>query len=208
MKKRFLVGLTIGFLMFGIVGMVNAQTFIEDFEAPFESWESDWLGTYTNLENYYVATNSGGTSYRGNNPDGLWLDDGDGLYGLDIATIIFDTAFGSNLTALEIDIAGHVSIRLQVFDMSNNSILDIPVALTSGTGSDPGVYSHYVATSTNGISRFSFIPTQGSQVEGNTGIDNVIVRTDGAPVPVPSTIFLLASGLVGLAGVARKKMKK
>ncbi|MFH0726576.1 MAG: PEP-CTERM sorting domain-containing protein [Pseudomonadota bacterium] len=32
--------------------------------------------------------------------------------------------------------------------------------------------------------------------------------TPAATVPVPSTIFLLGAGLVGLAGVARKKMKK
>ena len=39
-------------------------------------------------------------------------------------------------------------------------------------------------------------------------IDNFTYVSSGAPIPEPATMFLLGSGLVGLAGFRRKKFKK
>jgi hypothetical protein len=109
--------------VFAPASQAFATTYVEDIEAPFPAWESGWLGTNTNLQNYYVAEEGSPHSYRGNNPDGLWIDDGDGVYGGDTVEIKFNNAFGSSLTSLALDIAGYVPTHLKIYDMSNNLIL-------------------------------------------------------------------------------------
>jgi hypothetical protein len=154
--------------------------------------------------NYYVATGTPDHSYRGNNPDGLWLDDGNGVYSGNVA-IAFNTTFGASLTSFAIDVAGYVPTTLQVYDMSDTPLLSSSVTLTAGAFTDPGTYAHYSATSSNGISKFVFTQDSGSQIEGNTSIDNVVVTTGINSVPEPTTMLLLGFGIVGLAGARRSK---
>jgi len=178
----------------GVEQAVGVVILTEDFEDPFPAWESGWLGVNSNLENYY-----GQGAGRGNNPDGLWISDGDGVFKGDPSVdIVFDPVFGATLMSFAIDVAGHVPVTLRVLDMSSNVLLDVSVTLTDGALTDPGTYASYSVTSSNGISGFSFIP-EISQVEGNTGIDNVSVT-----IPEPATILLL--GLGGLA-VLRKRRR-
>lgn len=176
-----------------------ATVMTEDFEGDFPSWENEWLGTNSNLQNYY-----GVGAGRGNNPDGLWIDDGDGVQGIDIVEIIFDTSFGATLSTFAIDIATHISgLSIQVFDISGLSIFNSSVARTSGATQEPGIYDSFFVSSSNGISGFSLFTT-GGQIEGNTGIDNVSVTTGAASIPEPVSFALLAFGLVGI-GVFREK---
>lgn len=166
----------------------SAAILTEDFEAPFPAWETGWLGTNSNLTNFY-----GVGSARGNNPDGLWVGN---------ANIVFNPTFGGTLTSLDLDVAGYASgTRLQIFDMSNSILLDQLVSLTSGAFTDPGTYSNYSVSSLNGISGFSFV---GESIVGNTSIDNVVVSTSSSqPVPEPFTII---GTLIG--GTAALRMKK
>ncbi len=182
-----------------------AITYIENFEAAFPAWKSGWLGMNSNLQNYYAVTGSYNNTYRGNNLDGLWLDDNDGSYANDIVDIIFNPSFGNNLTSFAIDIAGYAPAQLQIFDKFNSLLLNTPIALTNGAWTDPGIYAHYAVTSANGISKFSFIGTSTPQIEGNTSIDNVVVNYNDAVIPEPASLSLLGLGLLGLLGLKKRK---
>jgi hypothetical protein len=198
MKMRLLAALATVGLLIGS-SRVEAAPLLEDFEADFPAWQSGWLGTYSNLRNFYVDIGLS-NSVRGNNPDGLWLSDGDGTFDDPLVTIDFAGPFGLLLTSFSIDIAGHVPVGFRVFDSSGATLLSVPsVAATQGGFTDPGVYLNYAVSSGTGIGGFEFA-NSGSQVEGNTSIDNV--RVDTAPVPqsVPEPASLTLIGL-GMAGV-------
>jgi hypothetical protein len=172
-----------------MTGPLRAGVLTEDFNAAFPSWESGWLGTNSNLTNYYGV--GGG---RGNNPDGLWIGETD---------IIFDSGFAASLTNLSFDVAGYAAAQVQIYDGSGTLLADVPLSLTFGGTSYPGVYAHYSATSSNGIGGFRIL---GGSVLGNTSIDNVVVDTGGAPgVPEPGSLALLGSGLLFGAGLVRRR---
>jgi hypothetical protein len=76
----------------------------EDFNAPFPDWESGWLGVNSNLVNYYVADGYLDT-YRGNNPDGLWVADSMTYHGGNVI-VSFQPSFAATLTSLSIGIEG------------------------------------------------------------------------------------------------------
>jgi hypothetical protein len=167
----------------------QAAQYVEDFEAPFPNWESGWLGSNSNLTNYY-----GLHAGRGNNPDGLWFGE---------TSIAFNTAFGSSIQSLSFDIASWVSGSIKFYDMSNNLISTQLFTPTQGAFSDPGIYQHFSVNTSTGLSHFDFI---GNSITGNTSIDNVTVNI--AAVPEPETYALMSAGLGVLAAVARRRQWK
>lgn len=122
------------------------------------------------------------SSFRGNNPDGLWRSDGDRFATGDVVGINFDSAFGMALGFFEIDIAAWVSdLVLRVFDMTGNEIFNSLVIPAYGAFTDPGVYAHFVVNSGNGISAFHLSAGANATIRGNTSIDNVRVVAISEP---------------------------
>ncbi|MBZ2185166.1 MAG: PEP-CTERM sorting domain-containing protein [Bryobacter sp.] len=73
----------------------------------------------------------------------------------------------------------------------------------------PGSYFNFTATSSSGIGGFRFISKTdhfGSQVEGNTSIDNVIATRTGESIPEPGTWMLLGGALTAVR-VLRSRRK-
>lgn len=169
--------------------------YTEDFEDPFPVWESNWLGTYSNIQNVY-----GVGADRGNNPDGLWI--ADGLGNGSAAEITFDLAFGSTITNFSIDVTSWIQTAVfEAFDVSGNIIHSIAITSFAGGYSDPGSYQTISFSSVNGLGGFNIT---GGSIEGNTSIDNVIATTGAVNVSEPTSIAVLGLGLLGFA-LRRKK---
>lgn len=173
----------------------SAALVFEDFEAPFPAWETGWLGTHSDLVNYYGV----GTG-RGNNPDGLWPAGIAGPNSVDPILVTFAPSVASTISQLSLDVAGYVDTNLRVVDALGTTIYDQPITLTFGAFTDPGTYAHYTIASANGIMSFSFTSPSSS---GNTSIDNVEVTI----VPEPAAAAVLgALGLVGFAAYRRSRV--
>ena len=171
----------------------------ENFDDTFPNWESRYLGTHSNLQNYY-----GVGAGRGNNPNGLWVQDGLSLS--NETRITFDTLFGQSLTALSIDITTHVSnLIFEIFDSLGATLLSYVMPVLNGGNSCCGEnYETKSVTSTSGIGGFRFL---GGRIEGNTAIDNVIATAgDVVPVavPAPAPLALMGLGLAALGWTRRK----
>jgi hypothetical protein len=69
---------------------------------------------------------------------------------------------------------------------------------------NPGVYSHYSATSTTGIGGFRFL---GTYIEGWTSTDNVVVNQGETSVPEPAALGLIGLGLLALAGIGKRRAR-
>lgn len=198
MRTRLGFAAAVSVLALSVSAPAMATTLIEDFEAPFPAWESGWLGTNSNLQNYF-----GPGEGRGNNPDGLWIRDG--LDNGADAVISFDTAFGATLSSFEIDVAAFATPTLRIWDLAGATLLSVVLPYNPGAYSDPGVYNHFSVASTNGIGGFSFV---GDSVEGNVSIDNVRVNVEGitSAVPEPATWAMMITGF-GLAGSALRRRR-
>jgi hypothetical protein len=189
-------------ILLAIALPVAAGTLTEDFNAPFPAWESGWLGVNSNLVNYYVAIGDP-HSFRGNNPDGLWLADSMTIHPGNVI-ISFLPSFAATLTSLSIDIAGYAPLRFEIFDATGQVLLNNQLTLTDGAESIPGVYANYSAASTTGIGGFEFL---GDGVEGNTSIDNVVVDQGGSAAPEPAAWGLIGAGLLALAGIGKRRAR-
>ena len=168
----------------------QADTFVENFNTSFPTWESGWLGTNSNLSNVYGVGQD-----RGNNPDGLWIGK---------TNIAFNQTFGASITTLDFDVASWINGTISAYNSSNSLISTQAFSANYGAYSLPGTYQHFSFASNSGISSFTF---NGGDVLGNISIDNVQVSTVSA-VPEPETYAMLIAGLGVMGAIARRRKQK
>jgi hypothetical protein len=200
MLRKGVVVAALAFFAFGALSSANAAVYTESFEAsPFSVWQSGWFGVNSNAVNYYSDPDD-----RGNNPDGIWIADTT-LDGGTPVDIVFNAGFAATLSSFALDVAGFSPTTLTFYDQDFNVLSATSVTLTLGAFTDPGVYSHYSVTSTNGIGGFSF----SGAATGNTSIDNLEASTEAtSAVPESSTWAMIILGFGGVGFMAYRRSRK
>lgn len=177
----------------------SANVLMEDF-SDLPGWQQQWFGTQSNAKNFYQVSNLGPASYRGNNPDGLWLDDNDGVVGDTDLSVVFNTEFANSLSLFSVDVASSLNdLTLVFFDAQGQNLFSQSIQSSFSAGASPAGYQNFTISSFSGISGFSFLST--GSVEGNVSIDNLFALgtpATVASVPEPGSMVLLGLGLLGL----------
>jgi hypothetical protein len=179
MKRVVLVG----FLSL-VASSAGAEVLCEGFPDPLGGWRDRWFAQNSDARNYYVCSGGSDEDFRGNNPCGLWICDGDS--NVLQADVEFNPVFGTNVTHFAIGIMPFVPADLIVRDTGGNIIYQTPLVV-DGTF-PPCPTRTYECDTPTGLGSFHIVPTGGSQIEGNTSIDDVCVTT-GEPVSVEASTW-------------------
>jgi hypothetical protein len=167
MKKLVIVA----FLLL-TAGHAFADVLCEDFPDPLGGWKTRWLGTNSDMCNYYVCWGGSGEDERGNNPCGIWVSDYDG----DAQTchIHFNAGFGATVSHIDFPVmafaGGNITINYGTGSYSTALVAD---------GTFPPCPTNVYSTDTNGGLIDVILSPTGGQIEGNTSVDNVCVTTGG-----------------------------
>lgn len=106
-----------------------------------------------------------------------------------------------NVSFWAADVDGNDVLNAQAFDSSGGLLESITVNAGDTDTGDGEAFQ--VSFSSAGIKQIEIITTQGGEAVG-WGLDSVSFT----PVPVPGAVWLLGSGLAGLAGIRTTKRRK
>lgn len=167
----------------GLLFSAGGTILTEAFDDPLSGWKTRFMGLYSNLQNLYVQYGScwsgpNDEDCRGNNLDGIWIADDDNSNSN--SYIRFDAGFAETIQSFAMDIGSHIGGTLTVYDADLNVILSsaIPYGCSNcAYGSGSNIYHNFAVTSTNGVGGFDIT---GSWVEGNVGIDNIVLEVGPA----------------------------
>lgn len=225
MKKMILTSVILFFLgiqpvnaaIFNLYGIGDRSDFVTALGgAPFISQDFESYAVDTDLDGVEFLPGVSVTS----NADivEVWGGIGDQeLFALDGTTrmssedLYYDIHLGSyNAVGFDIDAydpytPGPGIMEIFFSDGTSSSINIFPTNLTEDDPVFFGVISDVFIDSI----RWTEGPELGGSGNEETALDNFLVaNANTAPVPEPATLFLLGTGLVGLAGAGRKRLFK
>ena len=214
MKKRLLTGLTIGMYVLCVVGMANAEIYGGvDFPSGAISFADEWIfyePTSDVLAPYNdPASALGIPDYP---PSSNYVSLGDeGILVLKFTNNSLTTSW-DNSDDLWIFEVGGLSEPTSV-DISTNGLDWINVGNTIG-----GTYGididSYISSGVVLGERYNYVrltdllPHQSDSPWEGADIDAVGAISSTSPVPIPGSVWLLGTGLAGLAGIRTRRRKK
>ena len=202
------VNAVLNFVLTGNIEVLNAQDSKGHVWVNLAAWTSGHVFS-RDLQVYYdVSWDSSSNQYIGYNHN-EYNEDWDDLFQVNPtvtgSTYNFDVPLSLNLEGLPADEMTYVQVWISTF--AGGAITDFSNTLKT----DPD--NPFVITSSPPGSTY-ILETDYSEVDGVGlfgNLDGEIVGGSGTgdtPIPEPATILLLGTGLVGIAGITRRKLKK
>ncbi len=103
---------------------------------------------------------------------------------------------------------GLFNMTMDDFDGNTHSVLTISFTLTDTSGTWASASDVLIDNNKGFLAAAHIFVSTGDASDDNLTTGFAGNGTPGTPVPEPATMFLLGSGLIGLAGLARRKLKK
>ena len=211
MKKKMLAGLTMGMFMFVMVNMASAAIYGGiDFPDGAVSFADEWIlyEPSTNVHPPYDdPTAALGIPDYPSSSNYVSLGD-EGVLVLKFTDNSLTTSWDNSedLWVFEVGAA----IEPTSVDISTNGLDWINVGKTGGSTSGIDIDA-YISSGIVLGERYSYVrltdllPHQSTGSNEGADIDAVGAISSASPVPIPGAVWLLGTGLAGLAGTRRKE---
>jgi len=219
--KKLLVFLCAVMLVFGVIGNAHALSLINNgnFDNGLNDWTaggdvevvsagSPWFTDVHGMDGNYAlmgANSTDGTSTLSQKFEVSGIDSF--TISFNWAIYYFDASSSANDTFLSIigeDGNSAHQITMQQLTTHGTSYVDTHTGMAHGYYTETINISSYYSPNPEETLMFKLIEGVDVSTFSAAGVDNVNV----APVPEPSTILLLGSGLLGLVGYNRKRFSK